>query len=323
MADESYIVQWTMDTEGWADAWVSIYVDTDLDPSSGLVLVAESLGVDQTGFNWDCATFPAGDYWVRGVIREGGYEESDYSDGVLTVSHTSTTAPDSVWVDADSSSGTSVLVRWTAVPAAESYDLEFDADSTGNWTTVAQALEGTQYTHTAQSAGLYAVRTNDSDGQSARSQATSTMPALSEDSYTLWEEDAPDGYPVGIFLNPCVPSLSYDYADGNYHVYCHTSALEPAALFSGSAPPVGQGTQCLMAGGTGSPAVAPGQPDAYSDSISADAGGLIFGRIPQGNYVKFLLQGIESNPDDPSVTGVTLRYEYQTVKGLRLFTTAE
>lgn len=321
-ADESYIVEWTLDTEGWAEARVNIYVDTDLDPTSGLVLIAESLGVEQTGFNWDCATFPAGDYWVRGVIREGGYEESDYSDGVLTVSHTSTTAPDSVWVDAGSSSGTSVMVRWTAVPDAESYDVEFDADSSGSWTTVGQAVEGTEYSHTAQSAGLYAVRTNDAEGQSARSQAASTMPALSEGSYTLWEEDVPDGYPVGIFLNPCVPSLSYDYADGNYHVYCHTSALEPAALFSGSAPPVGQGTACPMTDGTGSPAVAPEDQEAYSDSVSADAGGLIFGQIPQGNYVKFMVEGIESNPEAPSVSGVTLRYEYQTIQGLRLFTTS-
>ncbi|MFO7949745.1 MAG: hypothetical protein R6U36_05175 [Candidatus Fermentibacteraceae bacterium] len=322
-ADESYIVEWTLDTEGWADAWVNIYVDTDLDPTSGLVLIAESLGVEQTGFNWDCATFPAGDYWVRGVIREGGYEESDYSDGVLTVSHTSTAAPDSVWVDAGSSSGTSVTVRWTAVPDAESYDVEFDADSSGSWNTVAEAVEGTEYTHTAQSAGLYAVRTNDAEGQSARSQEASTMPALSEGSYTLWEEDVPDGYPVGMYLNPCVPSLSYDYADGNYHVYCHTSALEPAALFSGSAPPVGQGTACPMADGTGSSAVAPEDPAAYSDSIAAVTDGLIFGQTPQGNYVKLLVEGVEANPEAPSVSGVTFSYEYQEINGLRLFTATE
>ncbi len=320
-ADESYIVQWTLDTEGWADARVNIYVDTDLDPASGLVLIAESLGVEQTGFNWECATFPAGDYWVRGEIREGGYEESDYSDGPLTVSHTSTTAPDSVWVDADSSSGTSVLVRWTAVPEADSYTLEFDVDSTGSWATVAESVAEARYTHAAQSAGLYAVRSNDSEGQSARSQAASTMPARSEDSYTIWEEDVPEGYPVGIFLNPCVPGLSYDYADGNYHAYCHTSALEPAALFSGSAPPVGQGIQCLLADGSGSPSVAPEPPDGYADSIATEVGGLIFGHIPSGNYVKFLVEGVESNPEAPSVTGVTLRYEYQTIQDLRLFST--
>ena len=321
-ADESYIVEWTLDTEGWSDAWVNIYVDTDLDPSTGLILIAESLGVEQTGFNWECANFPAGDYWVRGVIREGGYEESDYSDGTLTVSHTSATPPDTVWLVEDSTSGTQVKLGWPAVSGAQSYTVEFRPDSAGSWQELGET-EATGWLHDAPGAGIYAVRTNDSQGQSARSEPASTMPSFSDDAYTIWEETAPGNEPVGLFFNPCIPSYIYDYTQGNYHIYCHTSTLEPVGLFSGAAPPVGTGAEFPLAGASSDPAVAPGDAGAYTDSTAVEAGDVIFGFNPQGQYVKILVESVEAHPDDPDAAGITLRYEYQARNGLRLFTTAQ
>jgi hypothetical protein len=319
-ADESYIVEWTLDTEGWADASVNIYVDTDTDPSSGLVLIAESLGVDQTGFNWECAGFPAGEYWVRGVIREGGYQESDYSDGVLTVSHTSATPPENVWIDEALSQGDTVVVSWSSVSSAESYTVEYDADSSGSWVTLIAEADTTSLTHLAPSAGLYAVRTNDSEGQSERSEPASTMPSFGAGTFTIWEEGVPEGDPVAIYFNPCDPNFVYGYSQGGYHIYCHSSVLEPAALFSGDAPPEGGGLEAPLADGAATPSLAPQSPGVYEDSLAVDAGSVAFLQIPLGRYIKLLVRDIPSHPDAPSVSGVSFDYEYQEIDGLRLFT---
>jgi hypothetical protein len=89
-ADESYIVEWVVSSDEWPEARVDLYVDRDLDPSAGLIQIAESLKVAQTGFNWVCRDFPEGDYFVRATVFQGSHEESDYSDGVISVAHAKT-----------------------------------------------------------------------------------------------------------------------------------------------------------------------------------------------------------------------------------------
>lgn len=86
-ADESYLVEWSVSAGEWPEARVHLYVDRDLDPSTGLVQIAESLEVAQTGFNWVCRDFPEADYFVRASVLQGQYEESDYSEGAITVDH--------------------------------------------------------------------------------------------------------------------------------------------------------------------------------------------------------------------------------------------
>ena len=86
-ADNSYIVNWVLDTQGYSHAGIDLFVDTDLDPNSGLIQIAESLSVESTGFLWDCSLFPEDDYYVRASLYEGSNSVSDYSEGTVTVSH--------------------------------------------------------------------------------------------------------------------------------------------------------------------------------------------------------------------------------------------
>lgn len=86
-ADNSYIINWILDVRGYSHAGIDLFVDTDLDPKSGLIQIAESLSVESTGFLWDCSLFPEDDYYVRAFLYEGSSSVSDYSDGTVTVSH--------------------------------------------------------------------------------------------------------------------------------------------------------------------------------------------------------------------------------------------
>ena len=86
-ADNSYIVNWVLDVRGHSLAGIDLFVDTDLDPKSGLIQIAESLSVESTGFLWDCSLFPEDDYYVRALLYEGSNSVSDYSEGTVTVSH--------------------------------------------------------------------------------------------------------------------------------------------------------------------------------------------------------------------------------------------
>lgn len=86
-ADESYTIQWTVSCPDQYDPWIDLFVDTDTDPSSGQVQIAESLSVVETGFFWDCSGVPENSYYVRALIYEGQSEESDYSGGTVTIEH--------------------------------------------------------------------------------------------------------------------------------------------------------------------------------------------------------------------------------------------
>jgi hypothetical protein len=87
-ADVSYLVEWTIsDTESWYDTRIDVFADTDTDPSSGQVMLAESLSLESTAFAWECGQFPGGDYYIRVLLYQGTWDTDDYSDGVLTIIH--------------------------------------------------------------------------------------------------------------------------------------------------------------------------------------------------------------------------------------------
>jgi hypothetical protein len=86
-ADETYLIQWSLHCPDVYDPYIDIYVDTDTDPSTGQVQIAESLSVEETGYFWNCSSVPEDSYYVRAVIYEGTSEESDYSEGTLTIDH--------------------------------------------------------------------------------------------------------------------------------------------------------------------------------------------------------------------------------------------
>jgi len=86
-ADESTIIEWTLSEDPTDDQRIALFVDTDLNPETGLIQIADSLSAETTGFLWDCTLFPEGDYYVRAVLHDGGWTTDDYSEGAVSVLH--------------------------------------------------------------------------------------------------------------------------------------------------------------------------------------------------------------------------------------------
>ncbi len=86
-ADESYIIKWTLEAPDYSNTGVLLFVDTDLNPETGLIQISDSLSIQSSGFLWDCSLFPEDEYYVRAMVYEGSNQEYDYSEGTITVSH--------------------------------------------------------------------------------------------------------------------------------------------------------------------------------------------------------------------------------------------
>lgn len=89
VADRSYVIEWVHDAPEHSDTGILLFVDTDLDPGSGLIQISDTLSVESSGYLWDCSLFPEDSYYVRAIIFEGSRQRSDYSQGTVTVSHSS------------------------------------------------------------------------------------------------------------------------------------------------------------------------------------------------------------------------------------------
>jgi len=97
-ADAGFTIKWT-DTDPDDNALVSLYSDTDTDPSSGLVPIAEGIAEDPDGegdaYSWDTSTLTTGSsYYVRATIDDGvNPVASSYSQGTVTIKHTGNLPP--------------------------------------------------------------------------------------------------------------------------------------------------------------------------------------------------------------------------------------
>jgi len=86
-ADESYIIKWTLSAPDYSNTGVLLFVDTDLNPETGLIQIADTLSIESSGFLWDCSSFPEDEYYVRALLFEGSNHTYDYSEGTIAVSH--------------------------------------------------------------------------------------------------------------------------------------------------------------------------------------------------------------------------------------------
>lgn len=86
-ANESYIIKWTLSAPEYSNTGVLLFVDTDLNPETGLIQISDSLSIQSSGYLWDCSLFPEDQYYVRAIVYEGSDYESDYSEGTITVAH--------------------------------------------------------------------------------------------------------------------------------------------------------------------------------------------------------------------------------------------
>lgn len=128
-ADTSFAVGWV--SSGYSDGVVNIYLDTDTDPSSGLVEIAKTL--EDTGeFIWDCTSFTEGYYYVYAVITDSVNTNSDYSAGILTVDHGGL-APD-FYITKPPTAGAQAnnlyTIQWeSTAPLNSTVDLYYDTDT--------------------------------------------------------------------------------------------------------------------------------------------------------------------------------------------------
>jgi hypothetical protein len=322
VADHSYIITWTLDVPEINDAYVNLYADTDIDPSTVLVLLEDSIDVVESGWVWHCDSFPEDQYFIRAVLYHGADDESDYSDGTITITHGPLGDVQGIAVVADSCFGTSVYVAWNALAGAASYDVFFSADGVDPWEQIGETT-GQYFIHDAPGAGTYGVKgVRESETSPGYGNPAGTMPLVFADSLaTIWDNLAPAGSFTAVQLTPCGAQLRF-YDDTAYNIYCYQAGQPyPPCLFSGDAPPVGNGFPTSFAPAGANPSIAPEY--GYSDSILVEAGDVLFGVLETQNwYVKVLVQEIPVNPDVAGSRGVSFTYEFQSILGLRLFTSA-
>lgn len=320
VADDSYIVEWDAENVYSTDAFVNIYADTDTDPATGLVLLEDSIATETSGWLWDCSAWPADDYYVRAVIHDGSEDESDYSDGAVTVTHEPLEDVSGLSILADSTSGTGVHLTWDPLFGAEGYRVYFDADSAGGWVEIAETPHA-WYHHEAPSAGVYGVKGyRDGETSPGFSGTAGTMPYQSDSVYTVWDDTSPEGSFTAVRLTPCGAILTF-YSDPDQDAHCRQAGTGlPVHLFSGDAPPLGSGNSTTLAASPGGPAVAPGS--GYADSLALEAGDVLFAHMEEtGFFAKLVIDELPSHPSVPGCRGASFHYEFQTIQGLRLFTT--
>jgi hypothetical protein len=141
VVDASFVVRWT-DDDPDSDASISLYSDTDTDPSSGLVLIDSGIREDPDGqgdtYVWDTSTLSQGSsYYVRAVISDGANPSvATYSPGYVTVMHGSNAAPTVEVIEPDGQGDTAdrtYSVQWLASDPDDvaRLDLYWDTDGSG------------------------------------------------------------------------------------------------------------------------------------------------------------------------------------------------
>ena len=145
-ANNTYTIEWS--SEAPAGATVTLWYDTDTNPSDGLVSIASGLFND--GYcTWDCSGIPEGQYYIYAQLMSSTDSRrssarvaatvsrdvlaSDYSQGTLTIIHDipwniTVTAPPAEGATADDS----YEIQWTSdAPSGTTLDLFYASDTTG------------------------------------------------------------------------------------------------------------------------------------------------------------------------------------------------
>jgi len=148
-ADNTYTIEWSSNAP--SGATVTLWYDTDTDPSGGLQSIASGAFNDGY-FTWDCSGTPEGEYYIYAQLiapADGGRAltamlsrisplgrtvlADSYSQGTLTISHEfpwyiTITAPPEEGAQADDS----YLVEWISdAPPNTTMDLFYAVDTTG------------------------------------------------------------------------------------------------------------------------------------------------------------------------------------------------
>lgn len=219
------------------------------------------------------------------------------------------------------SAGRDVVLTWTAVDDVDGYKVYFRATTTADWTEEA-SVTTTTYTHTASSAGYYAVKAYKGDNYSAdNSNIENTLPTQIAANYTIWDNHAPTTEHSGFIFGATAGTTCLISSSTTYNIYCYDGgwSQSPCGFNSGNHTPFGNGlpTSMIDAGSTyGYPSGSSWWPTGY-----ILAGDVIFCELSTGHYVKVYVNSVPQHTTQPASHGIVFYYDYQPIEGLYLFTT--
>jgi len=231
-------------------------------------------------------------------------------------------------IDESGSSGDQVVLNWTAVSDVDGYYVYWRANNEGSWSQVGD-VTGTTYTHTANSAGGYAVMAYKGDDTSSDySNVVDCMPNIVTGSYTIYDNYAPAEDPSGFIFHDTYGETgmaSSGSFDQDIYAYDPWTDADRLALYSGDYGPFGNGEPTMMIGygdqGCDLYGKAPDGSAGWWDNGEIYQGDVIFCQLFDDYYTKMYINTIA--PDGVSAHGtyVTFTFEFQPINGLRLFTT--
>jgi titin len=205
-ADKSILVSW--DEAAWAVSYKLYYRE-----GSGV-----TNNINVTGASYTHTGLSEGKtyyYYIEANDSSGGLERSD------TVS--ASIAPTPTGLTAQAETGMSIRVSWTAVSGATGYTVEYQTDSSSEWTPVQETLTTTSYTHSGLTEGVtytYRVKAAINDSESGYSTTVSRTAQ-----YVPPAPAAPTGVTATAQSSSSV-SVSWNVVSGatSYKVYYRTSS---------------------------------------------------------------------------------------------------
>jgi hypothetical protein len=224
----------------------------------------------------------------------------------------------------DASSGTTVVLNWTAsTEDIDGYQLNIREDvNTGTWTHVATIPAGTTtYSHTATFAGEYGIIAYTSSDSSANYATDNDLPNMISSSYTIWNNHAPATAHSG-FIFGLTSGTTCLASQGGHDIYCYDGGQGNLTwLYSGNYGTFGGGNDTNFyehASSFASPGSGPWNPPAGPMVV----GDVIFAELYDGYWVKMYVTALPHyTGGTDNAYGIEFYYDIQPIQGLELFTT--
>ncbi len=223
------------------------------------------------------------------------------------------------------SSGRTVNLSWNAVTGTtiDGYEIYFKSNGDGSWVAL-DTETGTTYSHTADNSGTYSVRAYEgTDFSENYSNVETTMPTVISDSYTIWDNHAPDIEHSGFIFGATSGTTGRALDTGfDQDIYCYDGdwSESPCGFYSGDHAPFGNGSHTDMIASSGSTYGYPSGSQWWQTGYIL-AGDVIFCELSNGHYVKVFVSSVPQHATQPLSHGIIFYYDYQPINGLYLFTT--
>jgi len=218
------------------------------------------------------------------------------------------------------SAGRDVVLTWTAMADVDGYKVWFKETASAEWTEVGDVTTN-DFTHTASSAGYYAVTAYKGTSSSAGySNEVSTMPNQIMATYTIWDNHAPvnehNGFIFGAAAGTTGLAMNTSFIQD---IYCYDGGWtqSPCGFYSGDVAPFGNGSHTDMSDAGSIFGYPTGSWWVTGYIIPGD---VIFCELSDDHYVKVYVHSVPQHATQPLSHGIVFYYDYQPIEGLYLFT---